>query len=190
MTSLNASLLSTYQADERGNGSDDTVYAAELAGLYEQYEDRVRAYIRARTPNVDVGDDLTQQVFLRALSGLRRFRGGEEQYAPWIFRIARNAVADYYRTRRVSASWESLPVGLHPHTDDLESLVVRAEDLRRLREALLMLDDDRRDLLALRFSARLTAGEIAAVIGKSEAATRKRLLRTLYVVKELYDGMR
>ena len=54
------------------------------------------------------------------------------------------------------------------------------------RSLLVALDSDIRELLALRFAAGLTFAEIAAVIGKSEAATKKRLARTLQSLKEHY----
>jgi len=161
---------------------------AEFTVVYERYSSRVYAYVRARIPIGDDAEDLTQQIFLRALSNYCGFRGQGDQVAAWLFRIARNVVTDYFRNCRPSMPWESLPPSLEPRVEeDLESVVMRAEELTRLREALLGLDDNRRDLLALRFGARLRAGEIAGIIGKSEAATRKQLLRTLHTLKELYD---
>jgi DNA-directed RNA polymerase specialized sigma24 family protein len=50
------------------------------------------------------------------------------------------------------------------------------------------LDADRRELLALRFGARLTVGEIAEVLGKREAATRKKLARTLQALASKLEG--
>ena len=74
------------------------------------------------------------------------------------------------------------PVAAH----DLEAGALQREDIVRLRALLGALDPDTRELLALRFAAGLTFAEIAAVIGKSEAATKKRLARTLQSLKEHY----
>ena len=65
---------------------------------------------------------------------------------------------------------------------DLAAAEARADLLRRL-DALPALQ---RDALVLRYGSRLTAGEIGAVIGKSEAATQKLLTRALGVLKEAY----
>src|SRR5437588_657226 len=71
--------------------------------------------------------------------------------------------------------------GLEP-----ESTVLHREDLIRLRALFDTLDSDKRELLVLRFVAGLTAREIGVTIGASEAATKKRLARTLQTLKEQY----
>jgi len=81
-----------------------------------------------------------------------------------------------------------VPEALQPTAEqDLEMDVLRREALDRVRALIRTLDGDTRELLALRFAGRLTVGEIAAVIGKSEAATRKKLSRTIQGLKEHYD---
>ena len=66
--------------------------------------------------------------------------------------------------------------------------MLRRESLERLGALVAELDDDKRDLLALRVAAGLSIREIAAAAGKSEAAVRKQLERTLKRLKEQYDG--
>ena len=163
------------------------VQNGELAfsALYEQYLDRIYAYVRSRTASDDDAADLTQQVFLQALRALPRYRDGGTPFAAWLFRIARNAVIDHQRGVRPSMDWDSLPIALQPvDGQDVEASVLRRERLDRLRALLGRLGQDKRELLALRFAADLTIAEIAVVIGKSEAATKKSLFRTLHALKE------
>jgi DNA-directed RNA polymerase specialized sigma24 family protein len=65
--------------------------------------------------------------------------------------------------------------------------MIEQESLARLRELFVALNVESRELLTLRFAGRLTAPEIATVIGASEAATRKRLTRLMQSLKERYD---
>ncbi len=160
-----------------------------FAPLYHRYRERVFAYVRTRTSTIDDAMDLTQQIFLRALDALPQYRGQRDIFAAWLFRIARNAVTDYYRRRRVTITWDLVPAALLPLAEgDPESDALRRESLDRLRAALAALDPETRELLALRFGARLTVGEIAAVVGKGEAATRKKLARTLHTLADHLGG--
>jgi RNA polymerase sigma-70 factor (ECF subfamily) len=161
---------------------------AAFAPLYRRYRHRVYAYLYARLTNAEDAADLTQQVFLRALAALPRYRTRTAPYGVWLFRIARNAAADLQRRRRRGAiTWETLPEELQPHADqDVEGQVLQREALAHLHVTMRNLDPDTRDLLMLRFAARLTAAEIGAVIGKSTAATSKRLQRALQTLKEQY----
>jgi len=161
---------------------------AAFERLYQRYADRVYAYLRAHTATPEDAADLTQHVFLHALKDLPRFRGQGAGFPAWLFRIARNAATDLYRRRRSTVALDFVPEALQPTAEqDLEMDVLRREALDRVRALIRTLDGDTRELLALRFAGRLTVGEIAAVIGKSEAATRKKLSRTIQGLKEHYD---
>ena len=157
--------------------------------LYSRYLTRVYRYMRSRSRSEEDAADLTQQVFLQSISGLSGYRG-DAPFAAWLFRIARNVAADASRRRPGGVSWDSLPEALHPVGEgDPEAAVLRRERLARLRDQLAELEPEKRELLALRFVARLKAREIATVTGKSEAAVQKALQRTLHSLEEGYrDG--
>ncbi len=167
--------------------SDDTALVeaarhdpAAFGLLYHRYFDRVYAYLRARTAGEDDAADLTQQVFLQALDALPRYRGQGGAFAAWLFRIARNTATDFHRRRRGMVAWDLLPEALQPRAEHgVEARLVRHEDLAHLRTLVGALDKDTREILVLRFVARLTIAQIAAVIGKSEAATQSHLFRTI-----------
>jgi RNA polymerase sigma-70 factor, ECF subfamily len=62
--------------------------------------------------------------------------------------------------------------------------VIAAEERRWILSLVARLSDVQRDALALRFAGGLSSREIAPVIGKSEAATKKLLTRALAALKE------
>ena len=162
--------------------------AAAFEDLYQRYRHRVYAYLRARTPSGEDAEDLTQQVFVQALAALPRYHDRGSGFAPWLFRIARNAATNFQtRGSRPTVAWEQLPAAHHPPaTHDLERDVVYDEDVEHLQRLLVTLSSEAREILALRFAGHLTTAEIAALIGKSEAATKKQLSRTLHSLKERY----
>jgi len=169
----------------RAAQDDPTAFGA----LYHRYRQRVYAYLRARTSDAEDAADLTQHVFLRALDALPRYRPRQVPFAAWIFRIARNAATDFHRQRHATLTWDLLPEALQPLTGyDPDAGILRQEDMARLRTLLRALDAETRELLMLRFTGRLTIAEIAAVIGKSDAATQKKLFRTIQTLQERYHG--
>ena len=77
--------------------------------LYQRYLPQIYRYLRARTGNADDAADLTQQVFLKALSALPGYRPCGRPFITWLLRIARNAVADFYRRRRPTVVFDLVP---------------------------------------------------------------------------------
>lgn len=161
---------------------------AAFAQIYHYYRHRVYAYLRTRVIDAEDAADLTQQVFLQAMEALPRYHPRAVPFGAWLFRIARNAAIDAQRHHRGTIAWEDVPAALEPQgDDDPETEILQREALVHLHTLLHALDPETRDLLLLRFAARLTAAEIGAVIGTSAAAASKRLARALQMLKEQYD---
>jgi RNA polymerase sigma-70 factor, ECF subfamily len=157
------------------------------AVLYRRYLDRVYRYVFSRTSSAHEAEDVTQEIFLRAYRALPRYEPRDVPFAAWLLRIARNCTIDASRRRRPSVSWEQIPESLLPVLEgDVPADAMLRDDLRLLRTLLADLPAEKRELLALRFAAGLTAAEIAAVVGKSQAAVEKALIRTLRALKEHY----
>lgn len=158
---------------------------AAFGELYKRYLGRVYGYLRARTSSDEDAADLAQQVFIRAMDALPRYQPRGVPFAAWLFQIARNAVIDSQRRRRVTVSWELAPEALLPRDEqDPESIALRREAARRVRAILEGLDAEKRELLMLRYVAGLTVRETASVVGKKESAVNKQLTRTLQAIKE------
>lgn len=158
--------------------------------LYGRYRARLYRYLRTRVANSDDAADLTQQVFLQVWTALPSYQERGLPFAAWLFRIARNAAANAARQRRATATWEATSDVLPPASDDdPERVALRNEALTRLDALLWELDADKRELLALRFAAGLTVREIAEVVGGREEAIKKRLSRTIRMLKERYDDI-
>lgn len=185
------------RAERASAGSDDEgalvraalANPAAFAPLYRRYRDRVYWYVYTRTADHDDAADLTQQIFVRALDALAQYQPRRGSFAAWLFGITRHALATFQRRRRPTITWDLLPGAMQPVApDDPAAALLRQEDLARLHTLFDALDADKRELLALRFVARLTAAEIAVVIGKSEAATQKQLRRILHALAAHFEG--
>ena len=71
--------------------------AETLAQFYEANYDRVVRYVAARIGSRDAAEDMTGEVFLRALDSLGSFQARGIPFEAWLFRVAHNMVVDHYR---------------------------------------------------------------------------------------------
>lgn len=174
--------------DESTRIRDAQAEPEAFSAIYVHYLVPVYRYLRARSDTDQDAEDLTQQVFLKALDALPRYREQGAPFGGWLFRIARNVAMDAHRRHKITVSWDLLPESLQPRPkSSVEDAVLQDEALDRLRVLLAELEVDQRELLSLRFVAGLTAREIAAVVDKSEAAVHKQLHRILRMLQERYD---
>jgi RNA polymerase sigma-70 factor (ECF subfamily) len=161
-------------------------HPGEFASLYERHFDAIYRYLQVRADLADAAD-LTQQVFLKAFASLPKYRARGLPFSAWLFRIARNLATDHHRLSRRTPD-ELLPSVIQPNSAaSPEDSALQTEMQLRLRSLIRNLDGDKRELLAMRFAGGLSSREIAAVIGKSEAAVKKQLTRILHTIKEKYS---
>lgn len=170
-------------ADDR-LASEARTDVTAFAALYERHVRRVYRYVRARGATEDAAAELTSITFERALRHIGRYRPGGPGFAPWLLRIARNAWIDAGRRQR------ERPIQAY----DLASMVdpdltpedaaIAAEEKEWVGRLVAALPEVQRDALALRYAGGLSSREIGAVIGKSEAATKKLITRSLTSLKE------
>ncbi|GHO69157.1 RNA polymerase sigma factor [Ktedonobacter sp. SOSP1-52] len=181
--------FSTMHQPEELQGEEALVQAAKadpvaFEPLYQHYKARIYRYLLLRIGSQEDAADLTQQVFLKAMISLRDYKA-RGSFAAWLFRIALHTASDTYRRKKFAFSWYSLPEAEQLIGDeDPESIFLLRERRVHLRELIDQLDERKRELIALRFSAGLNASEIAQVVGKSPAAVRKQLTRILQGLKE------
>jgi RNA polymerase sigma-70 factor, ECF subfamily len=173
-------------ADSRRETDGDSVVLTALneapaatvfSHLYRRYVTAVYSYIYSRVGHRADAEDLTEQTFIEALEGLTRY---EEQgkAAAWLFTIARRRVVDHYRAGRQELPFdETLDSPLDFAGPEVELL--RRERLARLRRLLAELEEEKLELLQLRFVAGLTYREIGRVVGSSEGAVKVAIYRLL-----------
>ena len=111
-------------------------------------------------------------------------------FAAWLLSIARRKTADHYRKRISQVSIERVG-GVHSAEPNPLAQVVQADELCRLSELVVELEEDERELLRLRFAARLSFVEMAGLLKRKESAVKMalyRLLRRLQAQLEAKDA--
>jgi RNA polymerase sigma-70 factor (ECF subfamily) len=155
--------------------------------LYQQYYERVLAYMRFRTGSPDAAEDLVAQVFERAVSHLDDLQSPGAVGA-WLFRIARNCAADYFRRYRVMVSLDTLVDGNHPRECSPEEELVAREERMLLLTQLNRLSEREREVIGLKFVVCLQNREIARVLHMPEGTVGSLLHRALSRLRDaLHD---
>ena len=159
---------------------------AELFGhLYEQYLPRIFQYVNYRVGDRTTAEDLTSDIFNKALTNFVKYDSGKAAFSTWIFSIARNALIDYYRRRsreqRLRKETESKAVAFSTSPEEEAS---RSEEIRKLKDCLSQLNPNEQELISLKFSSEMTNREISQVTGLSESNVGTILCRA---VRKLRD---
>ncbi|EID52333.1 sigma-70 family RNA polymerase sigma factor [Saccharomonospora xinjiangensis] len=155
---------------------------AATNGLFATLQPMIMRYCRARidASGHDHAADVTQEVFIAALSSMHRFRGPETSFLSFVFGIAAHKIADYHRARsRDRTHLAAEPVdGPDPELGP-EQRVLRTELGARMRGLLGLLTESQSEILILRVAVGMTADETAAVVGSTPAAVRVAQHRAL-----------
>lgn len=153
--------------------------------LYERYVDRIYNYIYYRVGNAHDAEDLTARVFYRVLKALPRYVDRGAPFASWLYRIAHNLVANFHRDqkRRPTLPIDDLPLTSR-HRDAPEQTVERHDEARSLWNVINQLNEDRRELLMLKFGDGLSNAQIGQIMGRTEGAIKSLYHRTLVSLRE------
>jgi RNA polymerase sigma-70 factor (ECF subfamily) len=155
-----------------------------FGALYELYVQRIYNYIYYRTGNHHDAEDLTARVFFRALQHIGRYQDHGAPFSAWLYRIARNLLANWYRdeSRRQMIALDH--VAHHFATEDLELTSELGEDRDTLLAAIRRLPAERQELLILKHLERLPNVEIGQIMGRSEGAIKSLYYRTLVALQQ------
>jgi RNA polymerase sigma-70 factor (ECF subfamily) len=143
--------------------------------LYEEHFDRIYRYVMLRVRTQADAEDITQQVFLKALENIGSYRWRGMPFASWLFRIAHNLVVDYWKKKsreKVAAVAPEEIDEMAASPNDPAALAELSFDMKRLAAACQQLTDGQREIVSLRFAGGLSVAEAAKVMGKSEGAVK------------------
>jgi RNA polymerase sigma-70 factor (ECF subfamily) len=181
-----ASRRSPEQADERLLVEAAQKDPARFAELYEINFERVYAFVARRVCDRDVAEDLTSEVFHKALANLRRFEWRGVPFAAWLLRIAGNSIAD--RAQRVG---RELAVDDPPEESEEASALVDLEEVEHRARLFRLVDGlaaDQRRVITMRFAEEKSIREIAEALGRTEGAVKQLQFRGLQSLRAQMEG--
>jgi RNA polymerase sigma-70 factor, ECF subfamily len=158
---------------------------SRFAELYELNFGRVYAYIARRVSDREAAQDLTSDVFHKALANLHTFEWRGVPFAGWLLRIAANMIADRSKRGTKEITGQDLP--------DLPDLDKRpkleeADQSARLFGLVDQLPQDQRRVIGMRFAEEKSIREIAQALGRSEGAIKQLQFRALQNLRARMEG--
>lgn len=159
-----------------------------FAELYSRYIDKIYRFIFFKISNEEEAKDLASDVFLKAWDYLNN-RSREKQiqhFGGFIYRIARNAIIDVYRTRakNMESSIDSLDEARLPVESPQDTMHTQME-AKQLLAVIKKMKQEYQDVLLLRYVEELSISEIAEILEKGQTAVRVTLHRATKKLKEL-----
>jgi RNA polymerase sigma-70 factor, ECF subfamily len=154
-----------------------------LAELYDRHFDGIYRYLYTRVRHQADAEDLAEQVFLKMVDSIQRYRPRGVAFSSWLYRIAHNLLVDRFRR----AGREALPLTeqVHdgrPHADPA-ALIQNSDERRRLLEALRRLTPEQQQVITMRFIDGMDVDEIARLMHRRSGAIHSmqhRALASLY----------
>jgi RNA polymerase sigma-70 factor (ECF subfamily) len=131
--------------------------------IYVRYADDACGDVQSIVRDRHEAEDITQNVFTKLITAIRRYQERGVPFLAWILRVARDAALDHLRARRL------VPCDEVRTNDQLDAELGFERD-QSLREALERLPAEQREVLVLRHVAGLSPGEIAERLNKTEAS--------------------
>jgi RNA polymerase sigma-70 factor, ECF subfamily len=161
------------QADERLLVKAAQKDPARFGDLYELHFELVYAFVSRRVGSRDLAEDLTSEVFHKALANLHRFEWRGVPFGTWLLKIAANAITDQAKRSQRELSFEDPPeISAKPRIE-------QAQDLARLFRLVNELPEDQRKVLVMRFAEEKSIREAAQQLGRSEGAVKQLQFRGL-----------
>jgi len=153
--------------------------------LYEQHAVAIYRYLNAHLNSHLDAEDITSEVFVRAWKSLPTYHERGIPFRAYLFRIAHNALVDFYRQARSNPSKgldHENTVGYAPDPAEIAMKNIKRQELG---EILREIREDYRNVLVLRFINQLSPFETAAVMGRSPGAVRVLQHRALDALRKV-----
>jgi RNA polymerase sigma-70 factor, ECF subfamily len=170
-------------ADERLQVEAAQQDPAKFGELYERHFERVYAFILRRVHDRAAAEDVTAEVFHKALAGLSAFQFRGVPFGAWLLRIAANAIADRYRreTREVPVAEHVPEPSIEPDAHESD----RYADVFRFVDGL---PADQRRVIVERFVEHRSIREIAGRLNRTEGAVKQLQFRALQNLRTRMEG--
>jgi len=172
MSGAPAAAMSSDGGDERSLIEAAREDPRRFGALYERHFDRVYAFAVRRAHNRAEAEDVTSEVFHRALAGLGRFEWRGVPFIAWLLQIARNVQADRWERAARERGEPMSPAVRDASDDEIDRRAALADLVSRLPL-------DQRRVIVERFVEQRSIREIAGALGRTEGAVKQLQFRAL-----------
>ncbi len=162
-----------------------------FGALYDRYFPQIYRYVASRVSSQELAEDITSEVFFKALRAIGRYRSSGHPFSSWLYQIAVNAITDHYRSRRRSEeSLDDVPDPVDPAPAVAEEVAHRL-GAQAIWAHIDSLPEQQRIAMTLKYGEDLKLAEIGTIMGKTEGAVKLLVFRgTATLRQRLTEGRR
>ncbi|HEV7931003.1 MAG TPA: sigma-70 family RNA polymerase sigma factor [Actinomadura sp.] len=151
-----------------------------FGALYDHYAGQIYRYVYVRVRIHALAEDLTSDTFVRALRRIGDFTWQGKDFGAWLVTIARNLVADHFKSSRQRLEiCTPEPPDLGWHEDGPEGAILDSMTSRMLGAAIRGLGPEQRECVVLRFLYGMSIAETAAIMRKKSGAVKALQYRAM-----------
>jgi len=167
---------------------DDLVERAKLdpnafGELYDHYFGQIHRFVYSRMRDPDAAEDVTSEVFFKALRAIPRYRPSGHPFSAWLYQISINAIADHYRAKRPEADLDAAG-GVASGGVPVDEQVAQRDQATRVWEAIDSLPAAQRTALTLKLGEDLKLAQIGVIMGRSEGAIKLLIHRGMIGLRQ------
>ena len=161
----------------------------QFGALYDRHFQQIYRFVYSRVREQTAAEDVTSEVFMKALKAMPRYQDTGRPFAAWLYQIAVNAIADRYRTLRPSQSLDDFH-DLSIAGPALEEQAAQRDEVRRIWALVEDLPHQQRTALVLKFQEDMKIEDIAFAMGKTPGAVKLLIHRGVSRLREESGALR
>ena len=155
----------------------------QFGALYDRHFQQIYRFVYSRVREQTAAEDVTSEVFMKALKAMPRYQDTGRPFAAWLYQIAVNAIADRYRTLRPAQSLDDFH-DLSIAGPALEDVAAHRDEVRRIWALVEALPQQQRTALVLKFQEDMKIEDIAIAMGKTAGAVKLLIHRGVTRLRE------
>ena len=156
---------------------------AAFGELYDRHFHQIYRFVYSRVRDQSIAEDVTSEVFIKALRGIGRYQHTGRPFSAWLYQIAVNAIHDRYRSHRPTEDIDE-QIGISAPGPGLEEVALQSDQIRRIWAVVDRLPASQRTALVLKFQEDMKIDDIAAVMGKTPGAVKLLIHRGVSKLRE------
>jgi RNA polymerase sigma-70 factor (ECF subfamily) len=158
---------------------------AKFGLLYERYYEQIFRYIYQKLDDIDIAGDVCSQVFLKAMSNIKKYENRGLPFSSWLYRIASNELNQYFRYEKNNRTVNIDSSGVDKFLDEVDDTEFdREEQTQQLVELLREIDEDSLTMIEMRFFEKRSFREIGEILDITENNAKVKVYRLIDKLKK------
>jgi len=160
----------------------------QFSAVYDQYIEKIYRFVYAKVDSKETAEDITSKTFTKGWKAFQNSENNIENMSAFLYQIARNSIADYYREKThykaVSSdkSQEIVDDSVNIHNE-----AILSSDMDMVRSAIARLDKEYQDIIIWHYLNDMKISEIADLTNRPAGTIRVMLHRGLKNIKGLIE---